>query len=67
VLGIDDLLLTIVLKLLLFSILSIELCFTWLLFVYHNLCIEIFKICLLCLLYEKIRQLDPSPSFANAV
>jgi hypothetical protein len=65
ILGIDDLLLTIIIKLLLFSILSIEL-YTWLLFVYHNLCIEKFQICILCLLYGKIRQLDLSPSFANA-
>jgi hypothetical protein len=54
VLCIDDLLLKIVPKLLLFSILSIELCFTQLLFLYHNLCIEIFQICTLCLLYGKI-------------
>jgi hypothetical protein len=35
--------------------------------VYHNLCIEFFQIRVLCLLYGKIGQLDPSPSFTNAV
>jgi hypothetical protein len=52
-LDIDDLLLKIVLKLLLFSILSIKLYFTWLLFVYHNLRIEIFQICILWFLWKK--------------
>jgi hypothetical protein len=35
--------------------------------VYHNLCIENFQICIFCLLYGRIRQLDPSPSFDDAV
>jgi hypothetical protein len=35
--------------------------------VYHNLRIEIFQICILCLFYGKIKQLDLSPSFANVV
>jgi hypothetical protein len=35
--------------------------------VYHNLCIEFFQICILCLSHGKIRQLDPSLSFANVV
>jgi hypothetical protein len=53
------LLLTIVHKLLFFSILSIEIYFTLLLSVLH--------ICILCPLYGEITRLDPSPYFSNAV
>jgi hypothetical protein len=50
---IDGLPLTIVLKLLFLSNLSIELHLTWLLFVNHNLFVEKIHICILYLLHKK--------------
>jgi hypothetical protein len=35
--------------------------------VYHNFRIEISQICILWFLWKKIRQLDPLPSFTNAI